>query len=80
MTVFSVFASSEAHEPNMVQGEALLEGEACSSRGEGRSFRGAISAFRFYPIFPFSPHFHWGNRPKNLQSLKKVNSHIESYY
>ena len=26
------FASSEAHEPNMVQGEALLEGGACSSR------------------------------------------------
>jgi len=25
-------ASSEAHEPNMVQGGALLEGEACSSR------------------------------------------------
>jgi len=31
------FASSEAHEPNMVQGEALLEGGACSlSEAVGR--------------------------------------------
>ena len=41
-------ASSAAHEPNMVQGEALLEGEACSSRPKAapqaeRSLHVAIS-------------------------------------
>jgi len=45
------FALSEAHEPNMVQGEALLKGEACSSRPKAgpsaqRSLSGAISALR----------------------------------
>jgi len=40
-------ASSGAHEPNMVQGEALLEGEACSSRPKAapraeRSLSGAL--------------------------------------
>ncbi len=44
--------SSEAHEPNMVQGGALLKGEACSSRLKAapqaeRSLSEAISYFPF---------------------------------